>query len=142
GIDPVTKKVDIDFSRADLRIAKFLNINPGDPILVLKRLRGDKEKAFAYFVTYFEYKKIFSLDSSDYTGSFYKYLLSLGITIEEDQEIVEAISPDKELAQLLNIKKDSPILKRSRFTSDKHKKFYEYTECYYAGSDYRYFLNF
>lgn len=142
GIDPVTKKVDISLSHADHQIAKFLNINPGDPICVLKRLRGDKEKAFAYFITYFEYKKYFSLNSNDYTGSFYKYLSSLGITIEEDQEIVEAILPSREMAQLLNITKSSPVLKRSRFTSDKHNNFYEYTECYYVGSDYRYFLNF
>jgi len=142
GINPVTKKVDISLSHADARIAKFLNINPGDPICILKRLRGDKEKAFAYFITYFEYKSFFSLKRSSYTGSFYKYLSSLGITIEEDQEIVEAILPNKEIAQLLNITKNSPVLKRSRFTSDKHKNFYEYTECYYVGSEYRYFLNF
>lgn len=142
GIEALTRKVSITYSYADLRISKFLNINPGDPVLILRRIRGDKDKIFAYFITYFKYKDYFSTISSDYSGSFYKYLSSLGIKIEEDQEIVEATLPSRDLAHLLKVNKNTPILKRSRFTSDKANNFYEFTECYYVGSDYRYFLNF
>lgn len=142
GIEAITRKVSITYSYADLRISKFLNINPGDPILILKRIRGDKDKNFAYFVTYFKYRDYFSTINSDYLGSFYKYLSSLGILVEEDQEIVEAVLPGRDLAKILKISKNSPVLKRSRFTSDIVNNFYEFTECYYIGSDYRYFLNF
>lgn len=142
GIKAVTKKVTIIRSHADQRIAKYLNINIGDPILILKRLRGAKNRTFAYFISYIKYEDYFSLKTSDYTGSFYKYLASLNIEVVEDHEIVEAVLPSREVIQVLKVSRNTPILKRTRFTSDSNQKFYEYTECYYIGSDYRYHLDF
>lgn len=141
GVKAETQKASVSKSHADINIARFLNINVGDPILVLKRLRGSKEKTFAYFITYLRYQDKFSLNSNDYKGSLYKYLSSLGITLTNNQEIVEAIISNHELAMHLNISKNTPILKRTRFTSDISNNFYEYTECYYIGSDYRYYLD-
>lgn len=142
GIEAVTTDVKLIRGYADQRIAKFLHISPGDPILVLNRLRGSKDHTFAYFETYFKYDDKFSLKKTDYTGSLYNYLASLGIVIIENQEIVEAILPSRRISQLLKVNKNTPILKRSRFTSDIKNDFYEYTECYYIGTDYRYFLDF
>lgn len=142
GINIETLKTDISISYADPNIAKFLKIAPGEKIITLKRLRGIKNKGFAYFITYFQFKEIFSLDVKDYTGSFYKYLSQLGIKNSSNKEIVEAILPTKELCQILKIKQCTPVLKRSRFTSDPVKDFYEYTECFYIGSDYKYYIDF
>lgn len=142
GIQVETKKVNVIKSHADANIAKFLKINIGDPIIILKRLRGTKDNAFAYFITYFKYEEYFSLNKSDYKGSFYSYLSSLGITMTEDREIVEAILPNREISLELNISKNTPVLKRTRFINDIENNFYEYTECYYTGTDYRYYLDF
>lgn len=142
GIKAETQKVNVTKSHADANIANFLNINVGEPIVVLKRLRGSKDNTFAYFVTYFKYDKKFSLKNNDYKGSLYQYLSSLGIKITNNQEIVEAIQPTHEVATTLNISKNTPVLKRTRFTNDINNDFYEYTECYYIGSDYRYYLDF
>ncbi len=137
-----TLKAKIEVSRADKKIARILNINEGDKIIILKRIRGDSNKAFAYFVTHIKFDKKFSLDSNDYYGSFYAYLNSLGIKVKQDKEIIEAILPDLEVQNALNISANEPILKRTRFTSCKEKDFYEYTECYYIGSSYKYYLDF
>lgn len=142
GVKVKTEKVTITRSYADATIANFLKINAGEPILILKRLRGSKDNTFAYFITYFRYDAKFSQDNNDYKGSFYHYLNSLGIHLTNDQEIVEAILPNHEVASALNVSKNTPILKRTRFTSDQKHLFYEYTECYYIGSDYRYYLYF
>lgn len=142
GIKAETKKVNVTKSHADANIANFLKINIGDPIVILKRLRGEKTNTFAYFITYFKYDEKFSLRNNDYKGSFYKYLNSLGISITNNQEVVEAILPNREVAMELNISKNTPVLKRTRFTNDVNNDFYEYTECYYIGSDYRYYLDF
>lgn len=142
GIKAETQKVSVTKSHADANIANFLKINIGDPIIILKRLRGAKDNTFAYFVTYFKYDKKFSLNNNDYKGSLYKYLASLNINIVNNQEIVEAILPNHEVSSILNVSKNTPILKRTRFTNDITNNFYEYTECYYIGSDYRYYLDF
>lgn len=142
GIYVETFKVDVIVSHADANVAKYLNISPGDKIIILKRLRGEKGRIFAYFKTYFKFEEFFSLNSNDYKGSFYAYLSSLGITIENDKEVVEAILPNKELATMLKIKHYTPVLKRSRFTCDVSRNFYEYTECFYIGTEYKYFIDF
>lgn len=142
GIDIKTMKVTILEGFADQRISNFLKIPIGEKIIILKRLRGEKNKAFAYFITYIQYDEKFSLKQSTYKGSFYEYLLSLGIYLTSDQEIVEAILPNKEVATMLRISQNKPVLKRVRMCSDPKTNFHEYTECYYTGSEYKYRLDF
>lgn len=141
GIDVETLKVNILVSYADNKISKYLNIKPGEKIIILKRLRGEKGKAFAFFVTYIRFNNNISLKSSDYYGSFYSYLTGLDIHIEKNKEVVEAILPNYEVASMLKISQKLPVLKRTRFARDINKQFYEYTECYYIGSSYKYYLD-
>lgn len=142
GIKFETLKVNVIVSHADHTIANFLNITPGEKIIILKRLRGNKGKPIGYFITYFKYEEYFSLNTNDYEHSFYDYLNSLDIHITSNQEVVESVLPTKEVATILKVSNGTPLLKRCRFTSDAYKNFYEYTECYYIGNEYKYFIDF
>lgn len=142
GITIETLKVNVIVSHADHTIANFLKINPGEKIIILKRLRGIDKKPIVYFITYFKYESFFSLDMNDYQGSFYEYLGTLGIHITSNKEVVEAILPVKDVARILKINTSTPILRRCRFTSDKENNFYEFTECLYIGSEYKYYIDF
>lgn len=142
GKQAQTLHVDLEIVRASKRLAMYLNIESGDKILILRRMRGDSEKAFAYFVTHIKLEDEFSLNPDDYYGSFYAYLNKLGISVDQEREVVEAITPNYEVRQALNIDENSPVLKRTRFTSCKKENFYEYTECYYVGTLYKYYLDF
>lgn len=142
GLEASTKKSNVVKSFADADISSYLNVNIGEPIIILKRVRGDSERIFAYFRTYFKYEETFSLRNSDYYNSFYDYLNTFNIQVSTNKEIVEATLPNKDVATALNISKSTPVLKRTRFASDHSANFYEFTECFYIGSDYRYYLNF
>lgn len=133
---------EITTTYADSSIAKFLNINTGDKIIFLKRICGIDGIPYVCFFTYFEFKTYFSTDISDYYLSFYKYLSTFNIKILNKKEIVEAILPTSELCKLLKIKNSKPILKRIRLASDEEHSFYEYTECYYVGDKYKYYIDF
>lgn len=137
-----TLHVDLEVTRANKKLAMYLNMDVGDQVLIMRRIRGDDEKAFAYFVSYIKYEDHFSLNPQDYYGSFYAYLKSQGITVNQEREVVEAILPTHEVAKALKIDTHTPVLKRTRFTSCKRENFYEYTECYYVGSLYKYYLDF
>ncbi|MDT2833534.1 GntR family transcriptional regulator [Vagococcus carniphilus] len=142
GLNVETLKVNVIVSHADPHIAKYLNIKPGDKIIILKRLRGVENNGFAFFKTYLKFEEYYSLKSSDYYGSLYQYLNSLNIYMVDDKEIVESILPNKEIALWLKISSSTPVLKRLRFTSSTDKMHHEYTECYYIGSEYKYFIDF
>lgn len=133
---------EVELSHADRNLAKFLNIQVGEKVFILNRVRGDGKDAFVYFKTYLAYKEEYSLNSKDYYGSFYDYLRTLGIVANQEREYIEAVPATRELQKLLKVKENEPILKRVRFTSQRDKDFYEYTECFYVGSKYRYYLDF
>lgn len=133
---------EVEVSHADKKIAKFLNCKIGAEILILKRIRGDEKSVFAYFLTYIVNNRDYSLNAKDYYSSFYEYLKTLEIVVNQEREYIEAVSPNREVQKRLKIKESEPVLKRVRFTSEKSQNFYEYTECFYIGSKYRYYLDF
>ncbi|MHC5268349.1 GntR family transcriptional regulator [Enterococcus sp. LJL98] len=137
-----TLQAEVSKITADYRIAKYLKINPGEDVLLFKRVRGTDEDFLAYFVTYVPYKSYFSLTSKDYYGSFYEYLKQFEIYPAQEIEYVEAMIATKELQTLLKLSKAEPILKRVRFNQDVTNQFSEYTECYYVGGKYKYYLDF
>lgn len=137
-----TVHVDVKIAFADKRVAKFLNVEVGSEVLVLKRVRGDEDSIFAYFITYIVYDRDYSLDVKNYYSSFYAYLRTKNITVNQEKEYIEAVSPNREVQKKLRIKESEPVLKRVRFTSQATENFYEYTECFYIGKKYRYYLDF
>lgn len=126
---------------ASRKIANFLNVNVGQPVMNLRRIFGTNELAFAFFDTYFSCEAPCSLNAADYYGSFYQYLQRFGIVINSVNEYVEAVLPDAELMQFLHVGRHVPLLKRVRFTEEVGKDFREYSECFYIGSEYRYYIN-
>ncbi|KRG15802.1 GntR family transcriptional regulator [Lederbergia galactosidilytica] len=137
-----TVDVEVKIEHANKRLAKFLNSEVGSEVLVLKRVRGDEDSIFAFFVTYIAYDRDYSLDAKDYYSSFYAYLRTKNISVNQEREYVEAVSPNREVQRKLKIKESEPVLKRVRFTSQADENFYEYTECFYIGKRYRYYLDF
>lgn len=142
GKNATTLQAEISKSHADHKIAKYLQIKPGDDILILKRVRGDGKNIVAFFKTHIVYREDYSLKSTNYYGSFYDYLATKGIQVNQENEYIEAVSATRELQKLLKVGDNEPILKRVRFTSQKEMNFFEYTECFYVGSKYRYYLDF
>lgn len=141
GQDVHTYKATVKKIKADEYFAEQLNTSVGAELLELTRVRGIKKKHPVYFKTYFEYSTDFSLDPKDYYGSFYKMLKEKGITLTNIKEYLEAIRPDKTIQKQLNISEDAPVLKRVRNANNEAMDFFEYTECYYAGENYRYYID-
>ncbi|WP_239256377.1 GntR family transcriptional regulator [Listeria ilorinensis] len=142
GKRAVTLNAEIEIVKADRQLASHLHIPLGSDVLQVKRVRGADEDVFAYFISYIPYKKEYSLDSKDYYGSFYQYLERFGIIINQERAYIEAVLPTPELKQALSVKLKEPLLKRVRMTTQKESDFYEYSECYYIGAKYRYYVDF
>lgn len=126
---------------ADEYLGEQLNIPVGNKVIELKRVRGSHNKYPVFFKTYWKYNSSFPLDSKDYYGSFYQMLKSKGIILENIKEYLEAIRPDEEVQHYLTIDSDMPVLRRVRNAKNSKGDFIEYTECYYVGENYRYYID-
>lgn len=140
GKNAITVYAEVSLVEADIRISKFLNVPQGSPVLLLKRVRGTEQHSFGYFLTYIPYRPEYSLDSKDYYSSFYQYLKQFGIIVNHVNEYIEAILPPTEVQEMLKISKNEPVLKRVRTTSQTDGSFREYSENYYIGNQYRYYI--
>ncbi|WP_408008231.1 GntR family transcriptional regulator [Pseudalkalibacillus sp. A8] len=136
-----TLLAEISLIKANEHIAKALEINEGDVIIELKRIRGIGDFAVVYFKTYMKNNLNLSLDSKEYYGSLYELLRQKGVSISRVKEYLEAINPDEEIQHRLNIKENTPVLKRVRNTYSSNRDFIEYTEGYYIGDQYKYFVD-
>lgn len=141
GKDASTLKAEISIIQANKKIARYLNLNIGDPVLKLTRIRGTSDNAFAYFVTCFTYDQRYPMDNEAYYGSLYALLAKYGVIVNQETEYIESILPTKEIEDALNIGHYEPVLKRVRMTKHLEGSFREYSECFYIGNQYRYYVN-
>lgn len=117
-------------------IANFLNVTPGSQVLRLSRLKGSDEP-LVFFQSYFQ-PRIGLTGKEDFQRPLYEIL-------EEDYHVIPAVSRENikaglanEVAELLKIKKNDPILIRERFVSDPGNRPLEYNIGYYRNDRFTY----
>lgn len=141
GKEATTYYADVKKIKATDTIARELEIPVGSDVIQLKRLRGVNNEYPIYFKTYWKYEPYFSLNTDKYYGSFYELLNNHGIKITKIKEYLEAITPSDEVKEKLNIPEGKPVLKRVRKATNTERTFIEYSECYYVGENYRYYIH-
>lgn len=142
GQEAQTLWATISMERADELVARALECEVGEEAMVLRRVRGTEGHPFVYFVTRFSPVDGLPLVASCYYGSFYELLAEHGITPCDVLESLEATRPTSEVRAALGVGRSTPILKRVRMTRQVDGDFRERTDCYYIGSDYRYYVDF
>ncbi|UNJ81109.1 GntR family transcriptional regulator [Metabacillus dongyingensis] len=141
GKKATTKRAKISIVQADQHVAKQLNISAGENVYEIRRVRGTENNVMVYFKTFIKTTVILPTDPKDYYGSLSKMLNEKGIHISKIKEYLEAVKPTEEVIRELNIAEDTPVLKRVKKTFCKDIDFAEYTECYYIGDQYRYYID-
>lgn len=104
----------------------------------LKRLRGVGDKKIVYSDTWLNIPIELPTSREFLFGSLYDYLISNNILFSRFEEELEAMMPNKELKELLQIEKDGAVLKRIRKGYDVNNNLIEYTINYYDARYYRY----
>lgn len=139
GLTPGTSFVDIQKQDADDDVAMSLNIEPGDPVFYLQRVRTADDEPIVIFETYLSGDYEFPLEKEKYAQSMYLVFDEIGVCIPTRvQENFQAILANQRIAKLLGVKIGSPIFKRTRISYTKENKAIEYTISYYRGDRYSY----
>ncbi|BAX80118.1 GntR family transcriptional regulator [Labilibaculum antarcticum] len=138
GVDFVNFLSEAKWVKADKKIASFFNIQEGDEILCLSRLRGHFDGPFVYFESYF-HPRIGLTGNEDFKKPLYSIL-------ENDYNVVPSISKEEIKARLatkitadrLQIKQGDPVLVRERYVSDPGDRPLEYNIGFYIAEKFTY----
>ena len=141
GIQPSTKWADIVITKAFSDVADNLNLNEGDEVYRINRLRCGNGEPLVLFETYLRRELNLPLDNSIYYDSLYDYLREAkNISIKKLHQQICAINADKTLSEILEIEPRDAVLAITRISYDKNNNVVEYTKGYYIANRYEYYI--
>lgn len=141
GIKFKNYSIEASFVKADSILAASLKIKEEKEILELKRLRGDQDGPFVYFISYF-HPRIGLTGQEDFSIPLYemlekKYSTRAVISREE----IKAVAADDDISKKLQVMPQTPILFRKRVVLDPGGRIIEYNLCYYRSDKFTYTID-
>ncbi len=112
GRKPATKILHQQIVPAGESIAQYLNIEPGEDVIDIERLRYVDDEPIQIVTTYIPQKMCPYLATVDLTNrSLYEYLQTeCGIVIAKGKRYIEAVTAGETEAELLGIERGAPLL--------------------------------
>lgn len=138
GIEVHNFELYVGYKKPSDEIANFFDINTEKLCLTLKRVRGNKQYPFVYFVSYFN--PIIPLNSEiSFNIPLYELLeKQFDIIVKTSKEEISASLAGDFIADKLGIKPTDPILIRKRFVYDVNNVAIEYNIGYYRADSFTY----
>lgn len=139
GIEMETSLCEVSSMPYDPYIASMLELEKGENIILIKRVRNAKGYPLVYSLTYVPSSFAISLDPVCYSESLYSYLKKeKGIIVASANDTLEAILADNTVSSMLKISEGAAVFKRTRISFDVGKRPIEFSLCYYPGDKYKY----
>jgi len=112
GLKPVTKVLHQNVSPSNEKVAHFLNIEPGEKVIDIQRLRFIDDEPIQLVTTYIPFEISPALASVDLTNrSLYEYLeKECDVFIAKGRRYIEAVLANDSEAALLGIERGAPLL--------------------------------
>ena len=138
GIEVRNYELLIEWVKPPEDICMFFDIKDDQKILKLERLRGNKERPFVYFISYF-HPRIGLTGNENFSQPLYEILEKDYHTVAKlSKEEISARCADKQLAAKLELAPGEPILKRKRFVYDPGDRPIEWNVGYYRADSFVY----
>lgn len=138
GYNITTKLVSLKLVEADELLKNKLNIEVGDNVWKIKRVRYAEGEPVSYMITYMPVMMFPNLKKDD-CGSLYKYVEDCGYVISMAHRSVEAVIAKDELMKLLQLEYEAPLLHIEQTAVLESGETFEYSHTYHFG--YRLTLN-
>jgi GntR family transcriptional regulator len=122
----------------DDHLAEFFEIAKEKKILKLERLRGDTDKPFVYFISYF-HPRTGLTGEEDFKRPLYDILeRDYNIAVDLSREEISAKLADKNIAGKLEIELNSAVLVRKRYVFDQGERPVEFNLGFYNAESFSY----
>ena len=132
GYNITTKLISLTIVEADNLIKDKLNLELGENVWEVKRVRYAEGCPVSYMITYMPVKMFPNLKRLD-CNSLYKYIYECGYKISTAQRVVEALISTEELMELLELECESPILHIEQVGILESGESFEYSHTYHYG---------
>jgi GntR family transcriptional regulator len=141
GVNTINYEVNTSWENASEEVAQALEIQPGEQVLKLERVRGTEDGPTVYFVSYF-HPRVGLTGEEDFTRHLYEILENDYSTIPSiSKEEIKAVLADALICSKLSVKPGSPILLRTRKVLDPGSRPIEYNLGYYRAEKFTYSID-
>ena len=138
GIEVKNYELFIGWVKPPEDICLFFDIKDDQKILKLERLRGNTERPFVYFISYF-HPRVGLKGNEDFSRPLYEILEKDYHTVAKlSKEEISARRADQLLAAKLELDQGDPVLKRKRFVYDPGDRPIEWNVGYYRADSFVY----
>lgn len=119
---------------ADEELKQFLNLELGENVWEVKRIRIADEERISYMITYMPVKLFPNLKRAHCEGSLYKYIEDeCQFKIAASNRSVKAIISNEELMEVLELEEAEPILYIKQTSALSSGEVFEYSHTYHLG---------
>lgn len=132
GYEVTTKLISLLVIEADDTIKERLNIEKGENVWEIKRVRYANGEPVSYMITYMPVKMFPNLKKDDCI-SLYNYIRDNNYNIYKANRTIEAIISNAELINLLELDSEAPILYIEQVGILQNGEAFEYSHTYHYG---------
>lgn len=134
GKNPGIKVINLQVIPADSFLAEIFDVNEGDPINKLERVRFVNEEPLQFELAYLPWKITHSLNKEDCEKSLYGFLeKQIGIKIKRSVEYLEITSAESEIADLLIMDVSAPCFSLETYAYTDNETLIEYSKTIFRG---------
>ena len=141
---PASRLLDCKRARASAEIARLLELNAGDGVVILRRVLSFSDEPTVFEQIYLPgtlFKNLNAAIFNEYKGSMYKlFETEFGTRMIRAEEKIRAVAADAAAAELLRVPRDTPLLCVERVAFSYGEKPVEFRRGYYR-TDQHYYRN-
>jgi GntR family transcriptional regulator len=138
GMVPSSKTLSLTRQLAGPRLGRFLNVSPGDEVVVVKRLRLADGVSMAIETLHIPASVVPDVEPRDLDGSFYELLQTrYGIEIATATQTIEPTVTNEEESGALDVPLHSPAFLFERTSRDSRGRTLEFVHSIYRGDRYQ-----
>lgn len=141
GKTPSSKTVSYHFADPSLSEMEKLNLNAGTQVLRMERIRYADNQPICFETTTIPADLVLDLSKKDITSSFYDALENkAGYKLGSANQIISASLASEKVANLLDIKRGSAILKLIQLSFLDNNRAFEYVRTQYVSDRFEFYL--
>lgn len=141
GKQPSSKTVSYHVADPSISEIEKLKLKEGDQVLRMERIRYADKQPICFEVTTIPLKIVNTLNKKDITSSLYKALEDkAGLKLGNATQTVSAMLASEKIANFLNVKRGSAILRVRQVTTLDDDRPFEYVRSQYAGDRFEFYL--